>query len=200
MLFCQFQCLAHHARSLFGGWCQDNLRPQKTHQLAAFDAEALSHGNHQRIALLCADHGKSDTGIATGGLDNGLAGFQGAGFFRGLDHTQRQPVLDRSQWVEGFNLDEQIDAFGREFVDPHDRRIADRSENIFIFTGHDCQSPQISMIFACVHIVLSTLPRKRIVAKLCRCSLRSYRHSRRYCGPLSISPTDRPALLQYRCG
>jgi len=47
-------------------------------------------------------------------------------FFGGLDHTKRQAVLDRAERVEGLDLDEQVDAHGRELVDPNNRRVAHR--------------------------------------------------------------------------
>src|SRR4029079_5520906 len=50
--------------------------------------------------------------------------------------AQRQPVLDRSQRVERFNLDEEVHALRRQAIDSDPRRIADRLEDILIFPPH----------------------------------------------------------------
>ena len=47
-----------------------------------------------------------------------------------LDDAERKPVLDRAHRVEGLDLDVQIDVRRRELVDPHDRRVADRAEDV----------------------------------------------------------------------
>ena len=39
--------------------------------------------------------------------------------------------------IEGFNLDEEIDALRPQPIDPHDRRIADRFDDTLIFPSHD---------------------------------------------------------------
>jgi hypothetical protein len=50
------------------------LRAEEAHQAAPLHREVLGHRHHERIALLRADHGQRDAGIAAGGLDDGLAG------------------------------------------------------------------------------------------------------------------------------
>ena len=101
-----------------------------------FDAETLDHGHHQGIAFLRADHGEPDAGIAAGRLDDGLAGFEIAGFLGRLDHAERQPVFHRSERIERLDLDEQVHIRRRQFVDPDDGRVAHGSENVVEFASH----------------------------------------------------------------
>ena len=93
----QFHGLAVHAEALLGARRQHHLGAQHAHQLAALDREAVGHGDDQRIALLGADHGEADAGVAAGRLDHGLAGLQRAAALGLLDDVERQPVLDRSR-------------------------------------------------------------------------------------------------------
>ena len=79
---------------------------------------------------------RPDAGVAAGGLDDRLAGLQGAGLFGRLDHAQGQSVLHRTQRVEGLDLDEQVDSGRRELVDPDHRRCADGLQNVAISSAH----------------------------------------------------------------
>src|SRR5262249_12694071 len=92
------------------------------HQLAALDTEVLSHRDDKRVALLCAHHGKADTGVAAGGFDHSLARLELTTALRCFDYAQCQPILDGAQRVERFKLDEKIDAGGRELGNLDDRR------------------------------------------------------------------------------
>ena len=84
---------------------QDHLGAQHAHQLAAFDRKTVGHGHDKRIALLRADHGKTDAGIAAGRLDDGLPRLQGAIALAFLDDVERQPVLHRGCRIEELSLD-----------------------------------------------------------------------------------------------
>ena len=70
----ELQRLGDHAAAFFGRRREDHLGTQETHQLAPLDAEILRHRDDERIALLRADHGKTDAGVAAGRLDDGLPG------------------------------------------------------------------------------------------------------------------------------
>ena len=63
-------------------------------------------------------------------------GFNSPDLLGGLNYTQSQPVLDRAQRVERFNLDEEVHAFRRQMIDSDHRRIADRLEDTLIFPPH----------------------------------------------------------------
>ena len=82
-----------HAHAAFGRRGDHHLGAQKPHEPAALDAERFGHDDDQRIALLGADHGEADAGVAAGRLDDGLAGLQRAAAFGRLDHAQGQAVL-----------------------------------------------------------------------------------------------------------
>ena len=128
--------LRHHAHAALRGRRQHHLGAEEAHQLAPLDAEGLGHRHDQRIALLGADHGEPDAGVAAGGLDHRLARLQLAGLLGGLDDAERQAVLDRAQRIEGLDLDEQVGARRGQPVDPHHRRVADRLQDVLILALH----------------------------------------------------------------
>src|SRR5712671_2882167 len=106
MTLCEFQRLGHHSAAFFGRRRQDHLGAQETHQLAPLNAEILRHCDDERIAFLRADHGETDTGVTTGGLDDGLPRLQFAAALCRLDHAQRQSVFDGPERIERLQLDE----------------------------------------------------------------------------------------------
>ena len=122
--------LVDHAHAALGSGREHHLGAEEAHQLAPLDGKALSHGQHQRIALLRADHGQPDAGIAGGGFDDSLPGLELAGFFRRLDDAKRQAVLDRAERIEGLDLDVEVDAFRAQLVDLDHRRVANGFENV----------------------------------------------------------------------
>ncbi len=128
--------LGDHAGAFVLGRRQHHLAAEKAHQLAPFDAEALRHGDHQRIALLGAHHGQPDTRIAAGCLNHRLPRLQLARPLGRLNDAKRQPVLDRAERIERLDLDVEIDAGRRQLVDLDDRRLADRFQNIGEFAAH----------------------------------------------------------------
>ena len=107
---------------------QHHPRAEEAHQPPALDGEAFGHHDDQGIALAGADHRKADAGVAAGRLDDCLAGLQQPVALGGLDHAQRQSVLDRAERIERLELGVDFDAFRREALEPHDRRVADGVE------------------------------------------------------------------------
>ena len=132
----QLDGLVDHSYRALGGGSDDDFCAQKPHQPAPLDAERLRHGDHQRISLGGANHGKADSGVSAGRLDHGLAGLELSGFFRRLDDAERQPVLHRTERVEGFDFSEKIHIPGCQAVDSHHRRVAHRFKNALIFPCH----------------------------------------------------------------
>ena len=131
----QFVHLADHPRRAFRRRREHHLGAEEAHQAAPFDRKGFGHDDDERIALLRADHGEADAGIAAGRLDHRLAGFESAGLFGRLDDAECQPVLNGAKGVESLNLHPKVDALGRELVDPDHRRIADGLKNVGV-TGH----------------------------------------------------------------
>ncbi len=62
-------------------------------------------------------------------------GFSAPDFSRRFDDAERQAIFHRAERIEGFDLDEEIDALRRELVDPDHRRAADGAENT-VELGH----------------------------------------------------------------
>ncbi|EKD60983.1 MAG: hypothetical protein ACD_54C00452G0002 [uncultured bacterium] len=125
MLFSQLDSFHVHAGALLRAGRQHHLRAQYPHQPPPLDRKAVGHSDDQRITLLRADHRQPNAGIATGCLDHGLSGLQGARSFGSLDDVQRQPVLDRSRRIERFDFHIKPHSVGCEVVDPHDGCVAD---------------------------------------------------------------------------
>src|SRR6185312_7469534 len=113
--------LVDHAEGALRRRRQDHLGAEEAHQLAPLDGKALGHGYDERVALRRADHGEADAGVAGGRLYDRLPGLERAGFLRRLDDAEREPVLDRAERIEGLDLDVEVDALRRQFVDAHDR-------------------------------------------------------------------------------
>ena len=144
----KLNALVDHAHGTFRGGRHDDLGAKEPHQLAPLDTERLRHRDHERISLGGTDHRQANSGISAGCLDDGLAGLQLSGFFGRLDDAQSQPVLDRAERVESFNLDKKIHALGRQPVDPHHRCIANRLKDSLIFPSHYA-SPDIASGATC---------------------------------------------------
>src|SRR5258708_18414129 len=102
--------LGDHADSPLGGGSYDHFRSKEPHELPPLDAKWLCHGDHKRVSLAGADHGKADSGISPCRLNDRLARLKLSGLFGRLDHPQSQSVLDGTKRVEGFNFYEKIHA------------------------------------------------------------------------------------------
>ena len=83
----------------------------------------------EAVALRDADLRQAEAGIAGGRLDDGAAGRQPAVALGGLDHRQRDAVLDRAAGILAFELEEQPAGAGVELGELDDRRLADQVEH-----------------------------------------------------------------------
>ena len=126
---CQLDRLPVHADAFLGPRGQYHLGAQHAHQLAPFDREAVGHRHHQRIALLSADHGETDAGIAAGRLDHRLAGLERAGALGSLNDVEGEPILYRGCRIEEFRLGVDGPAFYSNVIDPDHRGVANGIEN-----------------------------------------------------------------------
>jgi hypothetical protein len=125
----QLSRFTHHAGSAFRCRCQDDFGAEESHEAPALDAERLCHRDHQWVPFLRAYHRESDAGVAARRFDDRLARLEPAGTLGVLDDAQREPVLDRAEWIEGFDLHVEVDALRREPADSHDGSVADRFED-----------------------------------------------------------------------
>ena len=83
------------------------------------------------IALDDPHDGQPDARVARCGFDDRLAGRQPSVPLGGLDHPQRNAVLDASRRIEAFEFGEYFHVrIGAQPVDPHHRGRADGPQNI----------------------------------------------------------------------
>src|SRR5688500_15944240 len=122
--------LPDHPRASLGRGREDDLRPQEAHQASTFDAEALGHGDHERIAVLRADNRQADTGVATRRLDHRLSRLERARPLRVLDYAKSETILDGAERVERLDFDVESDVLRGEAIDADDRGVAYGFENV----------------------------------------------------------------------
>mmetsp|Transcript_34142 Transcript_34142/g.89785 ORF Transcript_34142/g.89785 Transcript_34142/m.89785 type:complete len:202 (-) Transcript_34142:6-611(-) len=125
--------LAHHASAFAGLRRHDNLRAEHAHQLAALNAEGLSHTDDTVVATLRADHGNGNTRITGRRLDYRVPGFQEPLLLAILDYREREAVLDRRERIEVLALGVNLNALGAQLVrNLDDGRVADRLRNVIV--------------------------------------------------------------------
>ena len=84
------------------------------------------HDELERVPLDCRRHGQCNTRIATGGLDQDIAGFDFATLLRPLNHAHGGPVLHRAGRVVPLQLEQDgIAGIRAHALQAHERRIAD---------------------------------------------------------------------------
>ena len=83
---------------------QHKFRAVGRHALPALDRQVFRHDQNHAVAPHCRDHGKCDTGVATGGFNQGIARLDAPALLRPADHRQRRPVLHRAGRVVAFEL------------------------------------------------------------------------------------------------
>ena len=138
---CDFLGLGDGAGHAFGALGEDELCAIRDEELPAFDAHGLGHGQGERDAPCGGDEGEGDTGIATGGFDDFLAGAEEA-FFLGIpDHGGADPAFDGVGGVTAFDFGEDggAGALG-DAVEADEGRAADRLGIVFKPVGHDGMS------------------------------------------------------------
>jgi len=99
--------------------------------LLSFLAGRFRHGQAETIALGGGHQGQANARVAAGRLQNDLVLCQFAPRFGALDHGQGRPVLYGTAGIEAFHLGQDFHAgIVVEAAYFHQRRVADRSENI----------------------------------------------------------------------
>ena len=106
---------------------QDDLRPIGAHRRPALHAHVLRHDEDHAVTLDGRRHGQGDTGIAAGGLDQGIAGFDLTPHLGVANHAQGRPVLDRTGRIVTLQLDQQgIGGGAGQALQPYQRRVPDK--------------------------------------------------------------------------
>jgi hypothetical protein len=86
----------------------------------------LRHHQHHLVAAQRRRHGERDAGVATGGLDQGVATFDVAALFRLDDHRQGGPILDRAGRIVALELGEHhVARLADQLPKLHERRVTD---------------------------------------------------------------------------
>ena len=107
------------------------------------------------IPLDGAGKGQADAGVAAGGLDQGIAGFDASALFSILNHGHAHTVLDGAEGIEHFKLDVDFGLGRVDPVQPHERCVAKQLSEI-VCDFHMCSSCAVSVLTSCVSAVLPT--------------------------------------------
>ena len=86
---------------------QHQLGTVGAHEHPALQAHGVGHDDDGPVATSRRHQGKTNAGVAGGGLDDGGAGLQDAPLLSVVDHGQTHPVLDGTGGVEIFQLRQQ---------------------------------------------------------------------------------------------
>jgi len=116
----------HCAPHPFGCRREHEVGTEPLEQLPPLDRHRLRHQERERIALRGTDEGQRDPGVATGRLDDVLAGLEPAGAFGVPDHRRADAALDAVGGIAAFDFGKNscVQAAG-EAVDLDERRPAD---------------------------------------------------------------------------
>src|SRR5215510_6316359 len=82
-----------------------------------------------------ADHCEPDAGVPARRLDDRLSRLEISHALPMRDHAEREAILHRAEWIERFDLHEEIDDVRRETVDLDAGSVADRAEDA-VELGH----------------------------------------------------------------
>ena len=115
----------------FGSRCQNQLCTECTQQHFAFFTHAFRHSNRQFITAGRTHHGQTDTGIATGCLDDNGIFIDFTGLFRRFNHGFGNTVFHAAARIEKFkfNGDLRFQTLGQT-IQFHQRCITDQLGNI----------------------------------------------------------------------
>ena len=110
---------------------QLDLRAVMADQFPAFLADRVRHDNDRPVSADGSDKRQADPLVAAGRFDNNAVRADQAFLLRLQEHIHRGPGLNGSADVQRFHLHQDLRAvLPREFVQPDDRRVTDRFQNI----------------------------------------------------------------------
>ena len=105
--FRQFLGLGDGALHALGAFGENQLGTVGAHELTPLDAHRLGHDDDDAIAPRRRNRGKTDSGVAGGGLDDDGIGIEQSPALGVVDHRLGDAVLDRAGGVEIFKLGQQ---------------------------------------------------------------------------------------------
>ena len=109
---------------------EQELDAEALEEATPLEAHVLRHREDELVALRRADHREADAGVAGRGLDEGVAGLDGALALRGLDHGERDPVLHGAGGVEHLELAEDLGGTGVTHArEAHEGGVTDEVED-----------------------------------------------------------------------
>ena len=117
----------------------DHLGAERPQRIDLFLRLLIGRREDALVALDDRRDREAHAGVAGGAFDDRAARPQLAGLLGVLDHLDRHPVLDRVARIGRFDLgvDVRGDDALRDAVEAHERRIADRFENVVVdWSGH----------------------------------------------------------------
>src|SRR5580698_298 len=136
MSFGQFDGFGHHTHASRRRWGKYNFCSQEAHQLASLDAEGLRHRDNKRIPFLCAYHGQPNSRIPACSFNHRLTWLELSRLLCIIDHPQSQTIFHRTEWIECFDFDKEIDMRRRQPVDPDNWGVADCFQDVGISLSH----------------------------------------------------------------
>ena len=114
-----------------------HLGPVRAQEVDLLLAHLVRHHRDHAVALEAGGDGEPGAGVAGGRLDDRAAGAQAAVALRGLDHPDRDAVLDRAAGVEDLELRHDLGLqAGADAGQPDERRVPDRVEDRLLDLGH----------------------------------------------------------------
>ncbi len=111
------------------GTCQYNLCAHGFEIGNLFTAHLVRYHQDQLIALLRRYQGQAQARVACRTFHQCRTRSDQTGFFRVLDHSQADAVLDRPARVLALQLDVKTARTGVQVVDAHDRGVPDQIKN-----------------------------------------------------------------------
>ena len=125
--------LENRARHATRAGREHDLRAEGEQQHATLQAHGVGHDQNQLVALHRGDERQSDSGVAAGRFDqHRFAGMNFAGALRFVNHAHADAVFHAGQRILALQLRHDFrDAALGDFVQPHQRRVADQLRNVF---------------------------------------------------------------------
>ena len=133
-------CLLDGALHTSSARGEDDFSTVGAEQDLALVGHGLRHGQDHLVTLCGTDESQANTGVAGGGLNDGAARLELAGFYGGVDNRLGDAVLHGVGRVKGLDLYQHlsVEALGKA-VEADERGAADGFQNVVV-DSHDVDS------------------------------------------------------------